>query len=167
MKSFWNRRRVMITGGAGFLGKHLVKKIRLLGCQQVFVPLHQNYDLRYIDDIRRAYDDGQPDIVIHLAAVVGGIGANRKRPGEFFYDNLLMGVQLMEAGRLRGIEKFISIGTVCSYPKFTPVPFKEDDLWNGYPEETNAPYGLAKRCSLCRDRLTGNSIASIPFFYCR
>lgn len=144
----WANKRVMITGGAGFLGSHVVDGLRARGCREIFVPRSAMYDLRYLSDVRRAFDDGQPDIVIHLAAVVGGIGANQARPGEFFYDNLMMGLLVMEEARLRGVEKFVTVGTVCAYPKFTPVPFREEDLWNGYPEETNAPYGLAKKMLL-------------------
>jgi len=149
---FWVKRRVTLTGGAGFLGQHVVRKLKERGCENVFVPLIEEYNLVRIEDICRMYDDGKPDVVIHLAAVVGGIGANRKHPGKFFYENLMMGVQLMEEGRLRGIEKFVAIGTICAYPKFTPVPFKEEDLWNGYPEETNAPYGLAKKMLLVQSQ---------------
>lgn len=149
---FWGKRRVTVTGGAGFLGQHAVRKLKQRGCENVFVPLIEDYNLLRIEDIRRMYDDGKPDIVIHLAAVVGGIGANRKHPGKFFYENLMMGVQLMEEGRLRGIEEFVAIGTICAYPKFTPVPFKEEDLWKGYPEETNAPYGLAKKMLLVQSQ---------------
>ncbi|MDP2895374.1 MAG: GDP-L-fucose synthase [bacterium] len=149
---FWAHRRVIVTGGAGFLGRYVVKKLDERGCKNVFVPLIEEYDLVRLEDIRRMYDDSNPDIVIHLAAVVGGIGANREHPGKFFYENLIMGVQLMEEGRLRGIEKFVAIGTICAYPKFTPVPFKEQDLWNGYPEETNAPYGLAKKMLLVQSQ---------------
>ena len=148
MTDFWRNKRVTVTGGAGFLGSYLVQQLKELDCQHVFVPRSEEYDLRDLARVRQIYDDGRPDIVIHLAAVVGGIGANRERPGEFFYDNLMMGAQLMEEGRLRRIEKFVAIGTVCAYPKFTPVPFHEDDLWNGYPEETNAPYGIAKKMLL-------------------
>jgi len=145
---FWNRHRVVVTGGNGFLGSCVVAKLRQRGARDVLVPARADYDLRRSEAVERMYADMRPDIVIHLAAVVGGIGANSERPGEFFYDNLIMGAQLMEVGRQRGIEKFVSIGTVCAYPKFTPVPFHEDDLWNGYPEETNAPYGLAKKMLL-------------------
>ncbi len=145
MTDFWRNKSVTVTGGAGFLGSYLVQQLQELGCRHIFVPRSEEYDLTEMAKVRQMYDDGQPDIVIHLAAVVGGIGANRARPGEFFYDNLMMGAQLMEEGRLRQIEKFVAIGTVCAYPKFTPVPFHEDDLWNGYPEETNAPYGIAKK----------------------
>jgi GDP-L-fucose synthase len=138
----------MVTGGAGFVGSSVVKRLGDAGATQVFVPRSQDYDLRTIVDINRALTDGRPDLIIHLAAVVGGIGANRENPGRFFYDNAIMGIQLMEQARLAGVSKFVGIGTVCSYPKFTPVPFHEDGLWNGYPEETNAPYGLAKKMLL-------------------
>ena len=148
--TFWENKRVMVTGGGGFLGRHVVQKLHEHGAtpENVFVPRSVDYDLRTLDGIDRALADGQPDIVIHLAAVVGGIGANRENPGKFFYENAIMGIQLMEQARLAGVEKFVTIGTVCSYPKFTPVPFHEDDLWNGYPEETNAPYGIAKKALL-------------------
>jgi GDP-L-fucose synthase len=141
-------RRVMVTGGGGFLGRAVVARLRAVGSTKVFVPRSAAYDLLTKEGIDRALADGQPDIVIHLAAVVGGIGANRENPGRFFYENAIMGVQLMEQARLADVEKFVTIGTVCAYPKFTPVPFREDDLWNGYPEETNAAYGLAKRMLL-------------------
>ncbi len=141
-------KRIAVTGGAGFLGSYVVPLLQHHGCRDVFVPRSHTYDLRRIDDIQRMYDDSRPDIVIHLAAKVGGIGANRDRPAEFLYDNLIMGVQLFHEGCRRGIEKFVTIGTVCAYPKFAPIPFREDDLWNGYPEETNAPYGLAKKMLL-------------------
>jgi GDP-L-fucose synthase len=152
MNDFFKDKRVVITGGAGFLGKYAVEGLKKRGCKNILVPLIEEYDLVQLSDIKRMYDAMKPDIVIHLAAVVGGIGANREHPGKFFYDNLMMGVQLMEQGRLRGIEKFVAIGTVCAYPKFTSVPFKEDDLWNGYPEETNAPYGLAKKMLLVQSQ---------------
>ena len=148
MSEFWTKRRVVVTGGQGFLGSWVVARLGHLGARDILVPAHADYDLRRSDATERMYRDMRPDIVIHLAAVVGGIGANSERPGEFFYDNLVMGAHLMEVGRQRKIEKFVSIGTVCAYPKFTPVPFKEDDLWNGYPEETNAAYGLAKKMLL-------------------
>ena len=140
-------RRVMVTGGGGFLGRHVVARLETAGAS-VFVPRSADYDLRRRDAIEGALEEGGPEIVIHLAAVVGGIGANRENPGRFFYENAIMGIELMESARLAGVEKFVQIGTVCSYPKFTPVPFHEDDLWNGYPEETNAPYGLAKKMLL-------------------
>ena len=143
-----SKKRIMVTGGAGFLGKNVVKKLEESGCKDVFVPVIEDYDLVQMENVKRAYKDGKPDMVIHLAAIVGGIGANRENPGKFFYDNLMMGTQLMEVGRQSEIEKFVALGTICCYPKFTPVPFKEEDLWNGYPEETNAPYGLAKKMLL-------------------
>lgn len=141
-------KRLLVTGGAGFLGKHVVRELEKKGCREIFVPRSKDYDLVDMQGVKSLYQDSRPDVVIHLAAVVGGIGANRENPGKFFYDNLMMGVQMMEQGRVLGIEKFVAIGTVCAYPKFTPVPFKEEDLWNGYPEETNAPYGLAKKMLL-------------------
>lgn len=167
MTAFWNKRRVAVTGGAGFLGSYVVERLRSSGVAEVFVPRKEDYDLRRLDAVERMFAEARPEIVIHLAAVVGGIGANRERPGEFFYDNLIMGVQLMEVARQRGVGKFVSIGTVCAYPKFTPVPFKEDDLWNGYPEETNAPYGLAKKMLLVqgqayRQQYGFNSIFLLP-----
>ena len=152
MSGFFENRRVVVTGGAGFLGGYVTEGLQKRGCKSILVPKIEDYDLVNIDDTIRMYDDMKPDIVIHLAAVVGGIGANREHPGEFFYKNLMMGVQLIEQGRLRNIEKFVAIGTVCAYPKFTPVPFKEEDIWNGYPEETNAPYGLAKKMLLVQSQ---------------
>jgi len=146
--SFWKDKRVAVTGGAGFLGSNVVRKLRERGCEHVFIPRSKDYDLREKEAIVKMYEDSRPDIVIHLAAVVGGIGANQKYPGKFFYDNAIMGIQLIEQGRQFGIEKFVCIGTICAYPKYTPVPFKEENLWNGYPEETNAPYGLAKKMLL-------------------
>jgi GDP-L-fucose synthase len=156
----------MVTGGAGFLGRNVV--VRLEAEQaRVFVPRSADYDLRTRDGVDRALAAGRPEIVIHLAAVVGGIGANRENPGRFFHDNAVMGIELMEASRISGVDKFVQIGTVCSYPKFTPVPFHEDDLWNGYPEETNAPYGLAKKMLLVqgqayREQYGFNVIHLIP-----
>jgi len=146
--NFWQGRRVCVTGGAGFLGRHVQAELRARGATDIFVPTIEKYNLVDPADIRRLLEDANPDMVIHLAAHVGGIGANREHPAEFFYDNLMMGVELMHQSWKRGVEKFVAIGTVCAYPKFTPVPFKEDDLWIGYPEETNAPYGLAKKMLL-------------------
>jgi len=142
--NFWADKHVAVTGGAGFLGSFVVKNLKEQKAD-VFIPKIEDYDLKKSEDIKRMFDAYPPDMVIHLAASVGGIGANMKNPGKFFYDNIMMGVQLMEEARLRNIAKFINIGTICSYPKFTPVPFKEENLWDGYPEETNAPYGLAKK----------------------
>jgi len=152
--SFWKGKNITVTGGAGFLGKAVVKELQRRGCaeDQIFIPRSRDYDLREPDAIRRMLKDARPDIIIHLAAVVGGIGANRDNPGKFFYDNLVMGVHLMEETRKVGVDKFVAIGTICAYPKFTPVSFKEDDLWNGYPEETNAPYGLAKKMLLVQSQ---------------
>jgi len=140
----------MVTGGAGFLGKSVIARLRAAGVAKddIFVPRSKDYDLRRAEGVGDALADGEPNVIIHLAAVVGGIGANRENPGRFFYENAAMGIELMEQARTAGVEKFVQIGTVCSYPKFTPVPFREDDLWNGYPEETNAPYGLAKKMLL-------------------
>jgi GDP-L-fucose synthase len=152
VSGFFEDRRVVVTGGAGFLGGYVTEGLRKRGCRNILVPKIEDYDLVKAEDIIRMYEDMRPDIAIHLAAVVGGIGANREHPGEFFYKNLMMGVQLIEQGRLRGIEKFVAIGTVCAYPKHTPVPCKEDDLWCGYPEETNAPYGLAKKMLLVQSQ---------------
>ncbi|MDX6557702.1 MAG: GDP-L-fucose synthase [Blastocatellia bacterium] len=160
-------KRVTVTGGAGFLGRFVIEKLRAFDGLEVFVPRSSEYNLIEKDDINRMLDDSRPDLVIHLAAVVGGIGHNQKNPGKFFYDNLMMGVQLIEQSRLRGVKKFLATGTVCAYPKFTPVPFKEDDLWDGYPEETNAPYGLAKKMMLVqsqayREQYGFNSIFLLP-----
>ena len=146
--AFWPNKKIIVTGGAGFLGQVVQKELRAHGATGITVPLVEEYDLRDKAAIIRLLDKTRPDIIIHLAAVVGGIGANRANPGKFFYDNLIMGVELMEQARLFDVKKFTAIGTICAYPKFTPVPFKEDDLWGGYPEETNAPYGLAKKMLL-------------------
>ena len=148
MSDYWVDRRVVVTGGGGFLGQAVVRRLAADGADRVFVPRSGEYDLRTRDGIDRLLVDGNPQLIIHLAAVVGGIGANRENPGRFFYENAVMGIELMERARVAGVEKFVQIGTVCSYPKFTPVPFREEDLWNGYPEETNAPYGLAKKMLL-------------------
>lgn len=163
----WFRKRVVVTGGAGFLGKYVVQKLKLSGCNNIFVPLIEDFDLTRESEIIRLYKQATPDIVIHLAAVVGGIGANRENPGKYFYDNIIMGVQLMEYARQFKIEKFTALGTICCYPKITPVPFKEEDLWIGYPEETNAPYGLAKKMLLVqsqayRQQYGFNSIFLMP-----
>ena len=167
MTDFFADKNIVVTGGAGFLGSFVIEGLKKRGCKHILIPEIEEYDLVKIEDINRMYEDMDPDIVIHLAAVVGGIGANREHPGEFFYKNLMMGVQLIEQARLRNIEKFVAIGTVCAYPKFTPVPFKEDDIWNGYPEETNAPYGLAKKMLLVqsqayREEYGFNSVFLLP-----
>lgn len=167
MSDFFKNKKIVVTGGAGFLGSFILSKLQQRGCENILVPTVEEYDLVKREDIVRMYDEMNPDVVIHLAAVVGGIGANREHPGKFFYENLMMGVQLIEEGRLRNLEKFVAIGTICAYPKFTPVPFKEEDLWSGYPEETNAPYGLAKKMLLVqsqayRDEYGFNSIFLLP-----
>src|SRR5574338_607453 len=159
--------RVLVTGGAGFLGSFVVEELRRRGAREIFVPRSQDYDLVRMPDVTRLYADFQPTLVIHLAARVGGIGANRDNPGKFFYENLMMGVQLLEVGRQVGLKKLVALGTICAYPKFCPVPFKEEDLWNGYPEETNAPYGLAKKMLLVqsqayREQYGFNSIFLLP-----
>lgn len=160
-------KRVVVTGGAGFLGSHLVEELKNRGATDIFVPRSEKYDLRDLKDIQRLLQDIKPQVIIHLAARVGGIGANRAHPAEFFYDNLMMGTQLLHESWRSGVEKFVAIGTVCAYPKYTSVPFKEDDLWNGYPEETNAPYGLAKKMLLVqsqayREQYGFNSIYLLP-----
>jgi GDP-L-fucose synthase len=152
VKGWLANKRIVVTGGAGFLGSNVVKKLEERGCKKIFVPRSRDYSLVEMEAVKRLYRDAKPHIVIHLAARVGGIGANMRNPGSFFYENLMMGVQLIEQGRLAGLEKFVAIGTICAYPKFTPVPFKEENLWNGYPEETNAPYGLAKKMLLVQSQ---------------
>ncbi len=167
MTAFWKEKRVVVTGGAGFLGSFVVDQLRAKGCHQIVIPRSKDYDLVQMDAVRQLYRDAKPDLVIHLAARVGGIGANQANPGRFFYDNLMMGTQLIEVGRQRGLKKFVATGTICAYPKFAPIPFKEDDIWNGYPEETNAPYGLAKKMMLVqsqayRQQYGFNSIVLFP-----
>ena len=147
-----SERRFLVTGGTGFLGSHVIGELRKKGCRNVFAVGRGDYDLVDIDQVRKMYRDLAPDVVLHLAGKVGGIGANRAHPANLFYENIMMGVQVMEEGRRRGVDKFLTVGTVCAYPKFTPVPFRESDLWNGYPEETNAPYGLAKKMLLVQSQ---------------
>ena len=161
-----NGKQICVTGGAGFLGSFVVEKLKARGAE-VFIPTIEKYDLTKMESIRKMLDDSKPDIIIHLAAQVGGIGANREHPAEFFYNNLMMGVQLIHEAYERKIEKVVALGTICAYPKFTPIPFKEDDVWNGYPEETNAPYGLAKKMLLVqsqayRQQYDFNSIFLMP-----
>ncbi len=160
-------KRIVITGGAGFLGSFIIAALQARGCEHLFIPKVEDYDLTGHDNVKRMYDDFRPDLVIHLAAVVGGIGANREHPGEFYYKNMAMGLFMLEEARLRKIDKFVALGTICAYPKFTPVPFREEELWNGYPEETNAPYGLAKKMMLVqsqayRQEYGFNSIFLLP-----
>jgi GDP-L-fucose synthase len=167
MKDFLSYKRVCVTGGGGFLGRRVVAALRERGCEDVYVVRRSEYDLVRGADVERLYRDARPEVVIHLAAVVGGIGANRENPGRYFYENLMMGAQLIEGARLARVEKFLQIGTICAYPKFTPVPFKEDALWDGYPEETNAPYGVAKKallvqCQAYRDQYGMNAIYLLP-----
>ncbi len=167
MSTFWHNQRIVVTGGSGFLGSFVVEHLKERGCADILVPRHAEYDLIQLTAIQRMYRDMRPDIVIHLAADVGGIGANRDNPGSFFYNNLMMGVQLIEQARLHGTRKFVAIGTVCAYPKHTPVPFSEDAIWDGYPEETNAPYGLAKKmmlvqCQAYRQQYGFNGIYLLP-----
>ena len=162
-----SKKRIVVTGGAGFLGAYVIEKLKIRGCKDILIPRIEDYDFVQPGAVKRMYKNARADIVIHLAAQVGGIEVNRRNPGKFFYDNLMMGVQLMEEGRQIGLEKFVALGTICAYPKFTPVPFKEEDLWNGYPEETNAPYGLAKKMLLVqsqayRQQYGFNSIFLLP-----
>ena len=166
-KNFWKNKRVTITGGNGFLGKHVIRQLETRDVRNISIADKDKYDLTQLSDVVRMYDEQQPHIVIHLAAVVGGIGANLKNPGKFFYDNAIMGIQLIEYARKYNIEKFVCIGTICAYPKYTPIPFKEDDLWRGYPEETNAPYGIAKKMLLVqlqayRQQYNFNGIYLLP-----
>ena len=166
-ETFWADKRVCVTGGAGFLGSYVLEKLAARGAKDVFVPTIEEYDLVKPEAVKEVLAKSQPNILLHLAANVGGIGANRERPAEFFYDNLMMGVQLLHESYKAGVEKFVAIGTVCAYPKFTPLPFNEDNLWDGYPEETNAPYGLAKKMILVqsqayRQQYGYNSIFLIP-----
>ncbi len=163
----WSKERVVVTGGAGFLGGYVLEELRRRGARDVFVPRSREYDLVDMGAVRRLYADTRPTLVLHLAARVGGIGANRANPGKFFYDNLMMGVQLIEVGRQVGLRKLVALGTICAYPKFAPVPFKEEEIWNGYPEETNAPYGLAKKMLLVqsesyRQQYGFNSVVLFP-----
>jgi len=160
-------RRVSVTGGAGFLGSTLVNRLRALGCKNIFVPRRQEYDLTQSGDIENFFAQARPEILFHLAAVVGGIGANSENPGRFFFENAVMGIQLIEHARRNQVQKLVVAGTICSYPKFTPVPFREEDLWNGYPEETNAPYGIAKKallvqCQAYRQQYGLNAIYLMP-----
>lgn len=167
MNNFWTQQRVVVTGGAGFLGSHVVEVLRAHGCREVFAPRSKDCDLRDRQAIRRLFETTKSTLVIHLAAVVGGIGANREHPGKFFYENAIMGIELIEQARQCNIPKIVVAGTICAYPKFTPVPFKEDDLWNGYPEETNAPYGIAKKvllvqCQAYRQEYGLNAVFLLP-----
>ncbi|HEV2172308.1 MAG TPA: GDP-L-fucose synthase [Terracidiphilus sp.] len=160
-------KRIVVTGGAGFLGRHLIRRLERAGCHNVIVPIHKEYDFTRIDAIERLFADHKPEVLVHMAAAVGGIGANRENPGRFFYENAIMGIQLIEAARRYEVEKTVVLGTICAYPKFTPVPFREEALWDGYPEETNAPYGLAKKmmlvqCQANREQYGMNAIFLLP-----
>ena len=165
--NFWKDKRVTVTGGKGFLGSYILEKLQQRGCKNIAVGDLPEYNLTKLPDIKRMYQEQKPDMVIHLAAVVGGIGANRENPGKFFYDNAIMGIQLIEYARQFGVKKFVCIGTICAYPKFTPVPFREEELWNGYPEETNAPYGLAKKMLLVQLQPIGSNMGSMAYTFCR
>ncbi|MDQ3388651.1 MAG: GDP-L-fucose synthase [Gemmatimonadota bacterium] len=165
--AFWKGRRVVVTGGAGFLGSHIEERLRAVGVEQIIIPRRAECDLTEQADVRRLYAESAPDMVLHLAAEVGGIGANRENPGRFFYANAMMGILLIEEARRAGVKKFVQVGTICAYPKFTPVPFREEDLWIGYPEETNAPYGIAKKALLVqlqayRDQYGFNGVYLLP-----
>ena len=167
MRADMKNQRITITGGKGFLGRHLIRKLQEKGYQNLSIADLPEYNLVRLDDVHRLYEDLKPDIVLHLAAKVGGIGFNQENPGALFHDNIMMGIQLLHEGYLRKIDKFVALGTICAYPKFTPVPFKEEDIWNGYPEETNAPYGLAKKMMLVqsqayRQQYGFNSIFLLP-----
>jgi GDP-L-fucose synthase len=167
MSEYWVGKRVCVTGGGGFLGSYVAENLRAHGCTEIFIPRRRDYDLTDLTAVRRMYAAAKPEVVIHLASVVGGIGANREHPAQFLYENLLIGAQTMHEAWRAGVGKFVAIGTVCAYPKFTPVPFHEEDLWNGYPEETNAPYGLAKKMLLVqseayRQEYGFNSIFLLP-----
>ena len=167
MKQDLKSKRILVTGGAGFLGSHIVERLRQIGCSQIAVPLHKDCDLTREDDIERLFREFHPQLVVHAAALVGGIGANRDNPGRFFYENALMGIQLIEGCRRHGVEKTVVLGTICAYPKFTPVPFREETLWDGYPEETNAPYGIAKKallvqCQAYRQQYGMNAVYLLP-----
>jgi GDP-L-fucose synthase len=167
MTSWLASKKILVTGGAGFLGRYVVRRLRVVGCSEIFVPRSAQYDLTHMEDVVRLFEESRPDVVIHLAAKVAGIGGIQERPAEFFYDNLMMGVQTMEQARRLGVEKFVAFTTVCSYPKFAPVPFREENLWDGYPEETNAPYGLAKKMLIVqaqayRQQHDFNAIALLP-----
>jgi GDP-L-fucose synthase len=162
-----SNKRIVVTGGAGFLGKHLVKRLERLGCRNVIAPSHRDCDLTRLDAIESLFAKHEPEVLIHMAAVVGGIGANKENPGRYFYENAIMGIQLIEAARRFGVEKSVILGTICAYPKFTPLPFLEEAIWDGYPEETNAPYGLAKKmmlvqCQAYRDQYGMNAIYLLP-----
>ena len=160
-------KRVLVTGGSGFVGRHVVSALERHGCRDVVVVRKAQHDLTSEPDVVRLFREVRPQVVVHLAAVVGGIGANRESPGRFFYQNVMMGALTMEQARVAGVEKFVGVGTICAYPKLAPVPFLERDLWNGYPEETNAPYGIAKKMLLVQGRRTGRSTGSTPSTCCR